>query len=101
MPDKRASEIGNAFIKFTKTGDKSLIEGFTREEIESALAQYHLDKGWAHYDAMERRIRELREEEVYLRDRKDILKDRLIGFVLGIIATIAAAYVISLFKFGG
>jgi len=45
MPTQRAIEIANAFTKYAKTGDKSIIKQFTREEIETTLLQYHLDRG--------------------------------------------------------
>ena len=61
MPTQRAIEIANAFTKYAKTGDKSIIKQFTREEIETTLLQYHLDRGQVHYVAMEKRIEELKE----------------------------------------
>ena len=61
MPTQRAIEIANAFTKYAKAGDKSIIKQFTREEIETTLLQYHLDRGWVHYVAMEKRIEELKE----------------------------------------
>lgn len=63
MPTEKAIKIANAFTKYAKGGDKSLIIGFSREDIEATLLQYHLDRGWAHYIAMERRIEELKEEK--------------------------------------
>lgn len=71
MPTQRAAEIANAFTKYAKTGDKSIIKQYTREEIETTLLQYHLDKGWAHYIAMEKRIEELKEEEIRSREKKE------------------------------
>lgn len=63
MPTQRAVEITNAFMKYAKTGDESIIKEFTRKEIEVALLQYHLDMGSPFYIAMENRIEELKEEE--------------------------------------
>lgn len=65
MVSQKASEVANAFTKYAKTGDKSIIEQFTCENIEVAILQYHLDKGWPHYEAMEKRVLELKEEEGY------------------------------------
>ncbi|MBU1999274.1 MAG: hypothetical protein KKE64_07265 [Candidatus Omnitrophica bacterium] len=59
-----------------------------KEEIESTLVQYHLDKGRGHYIAMERRIVELREKA----DKKEKWIDRLIGFVLGLLSGLIIAY---------
>ena len=88
MPTERAIEIANAFIKYAETGDKSIIKQFTREEIETTLLQYHLDKGWAYYIAMEKRIEELKEEEN--RSKEKIEKWYKTPWKLAIIAIVVA-----------
>ena len=84
--DERSVEIANAFLKFIETGEKSLIEGFTREEIESALFEFHKDKlqGLPYYHAMRGRLVELRDLERSQRE-EERWKDRIIGFVSGLI----------------
>jgi hypothetical protein len=67
MPTERATNIANAFVKYAKNGDKSVIKDFSREEIEATLLQYHQDKGWPAYVAMEKRVEELREEDHRIR----------------------------------
>ena len=88
MLDEKAIKITNAFTKYVETGDKTMIGGFNRQEIEFTVGQYHSDKGWSHYEAMGKRIQELKEEELYKTFRKDKWKDRIVGFILGIVATI-------------
>lgn len=100
MPTEKATKIANAFGKYAETGDKSLIKEFKREDIEAALLQYHQDKGWNHYVAMERRIEELKEDEKFRREKKEKWKDRLIGFIFGIISALIGAYLLGLFKLG-
>jgi hypothetical protein len=84
--DERSVEIANAFLKFIETGEKSLIEGFTREEIESALFEFHKDKlqGLPYYHAMRGRLVELGDLERSQRE-EERWKDRVIGFVSGLI----------------
>jgi hypothetical protein len=84
--DGRSVEIANAFLKFIETGEKSLIEGFTREEIESALFEFHKDKlqGLPYYHAMRGRLTELEDLERSQRE-EERWKDRIIGFVSGLI----------------
>lgn len=90
LPSKKSQEIASAFTHYVETGDKSKIQAYKREEIEIALLQYSRDKGWPHYEAMERRINELKGIEDVNRNIKEKWKDRIIGFFFGIgIAVIA------------
>ncbi len=84
--DERLIEIAEAFFKFIKTGEKSLIENFTREEIELTLSQVDSDKAQElpYYAAMKKRIAELREIERY----KQKWEDRIIGFISGLIVAL-------------
>lgn len=59
IPSERSNEIYNAFSKYVKSGNRSLIEKVTPEEMKFTLLQYHLDKGWPAYMAIEQRISEL------------------------------------------
>src|SRR4030043_1744528 len=70
MISKEATEIANAFTKYAKTGDRSLIEKYTRKQIEMTLLQYHMDSGWPHYKAMEKRMEEIKEEEKNAKDER-------------------------------
>ncbi len=84
MASKRSGEVTNAFDKWVRTGDKSHVEDFTKEEIERALIEYSADKGFSFYDAMERRLQELKEAEALSLSRKERWKERIISFLLGI-----------------
>ena len=54
VPSEKSQQVANAFSKYVDTDDKSLIENCKCEDIEIALLQYSADKGWPHYNAMER-----------------------------------------------
>ncbi len=84
--DERSVEITDAFLKFVETGEKSLIEGFNREEIESALFEFHKDKlqGLPYYHAMRGRLAELEDLERSQRE-EERWKDRIIGLLSGLI----------------
>jgi hypothetical protein len=85
--DQRSLEIANAFLGFIATGEKSLIENFTREEIESALSELHSDKAHQlpYYDAMKKRAAELRDLERHEREAEEKWRNRIIGFISGLI----------------
>ena len=97
MASKRSEEVTNAFNKSVSTGDKSSAEEFTKEEIERALIEYSADKGSSFYDAMERRLQELKGAEARSLSRKENWKDRVIAFVLGIVASLVTWFIIQLF----
>jgi hypothetical protein len=88
--DERTIEIANAFLEFIETGEKSLIERFTREEIELTLVQFDSDRArkLPYYDAMKRRLAELREAQRYERENKERWENRIIGFILGLIVAL-------------
>ena len=85
VPDDKSQKIGNAFAKYVKTSDKSLIESFTEEQIEMTLIQYSRQKGTPFYEAMDRRLADLKQERRYKRASKEKWKDRMIGVVLALI----------------
>jgi len=93
LPNERSKEIGNAFHKYVETSDKALIEQYKRDEIELALVQYYRDKGWPHYNAMEKRVAELQTLESDKSARKDKLKDRIITFILGLVSGIILLWI--------
>jgi hypothetical protein len=61
---ERSQHIVNAFTKFTKSGDKSIIEAFNREEIEIAFVQFASDSSSPPSIAMEKRTEELKEIKI-------------------------------------
>ena len=68
--DERLIEIADAFLGFVEKGERSLIENFTRKEIELTLSKVHSDKiqELPYYRAMKKRVDELREIERYKRE---------------------------------
>ncbi len=96
IPSRRSQEVTNAFQRFVKGGDKSLIESFSIQEVEKALAEYALDKEFPFYITMGQRLEKLKEiknrrhQEIRDREnRKNNLRrrvaDHLGGFALGIL----------------
>lgn len=59
VPIEKSSQIVNAFSEYIRTQNESLINGFKLKDIKFALLQYHADKGFPFYKAMEMRIEEL------------------------------------------
>ncbi len=81
----RSQEVANAFNRYVSKSDKSLVEKFTKDEIEMALIECSADKGFSHYEAMERRLQTLKEVEAKSLSRKERWKERFIGSVLAIL----------------
>jgi hypothetical protein len=98
-PSDRSMHIYNAFCRYVKDGDKSSIKDFTEEELEFTLLQYSKDKGWEGYNAIEKRIEELKDERRAKRNKNDRLVDRLIGAGIAIGVGIIIAFIKSLFNF--
>jgi Mg/Co/Ni transporter MgtE len=88
--DERLIEIADAFLEFTETDKKSLIETFPREEIELTLSQVDSDKvqGLPYYGAMKKRVAELSQIERYKREIEQKWEDRIIGFISGLIVAL-------------
>ena len=88
--DERLIEIAEAFLEFIETGEKSLMENFTREEIELTLSQVHSDtvQELPYYGAMKKRVAELREIERYKRETEQKWEDRIIGSISGLIVVL-------------
>ncbi len=84
--DERSVDIANAFLKFIETRDKTLVENFTREEIEAALFEFHSDRlrELPYYKAMRTRIAELKDSESREREGER-WRDRLTGLLLGLV----------------
>lgn len=83
--DERSLQIARAFARFVKTGEESLIDNFAREEIETTLSQLETQKDHPIYEAIEKRIAQLRERERYTRERiEEKWEGRIIGFISGL-----------------
>lgn len=83
---ERGNRIVSTFSNYMKTGNKSLIVDFSREDLVATLSEFRLDKGQIWYKAIEDRVAEIDEESKYLRSKKDKWKDRIITFILGLIS---------------
>lgn len=88
--DERLIEVASTFLEFIETGEKSLIENFTSEEIELTLSQVHSDEMQEipYYRAMKKRVAELREIERYRRETQQKWEDRMIGLISGLIVAL-------------
>ncbi len=95
-PSKESQKIAGAFVKYAKTGDKSLIEEYKLAELELTIIQYSADKCFPHYSAMERRINELKEIGKEQRTIKEKWKDRIIGFFFGLGVSVIAGLLLHL-----
>ncbi|MCH9006983.1 hypothetical protein IIA29_03080 [candidate division KSB1 bacterium] len=86
-------EVINAFAKYVRQNvDKSLIEEFTREEIEDAIAK-NPQKDVRLYEAMMRR----RDQLNRLEEQKQENKKLLIGFISGVVLTLLVQLLAKLF----
>jgi hypothetical protein len=73
------------FGTYLQTHDKASKEkrdNFTREELEFALIQHHIDRGNPIYRAVEDRIKELEKIERLTRGKKEKWKDWIITFFI-------------------
>jgi hypothetical protein len=84
-PDKRSLEIADAFTRYLDAKEDSLLESFTREEIEIALLQFFKDGGLPYYVEMQTRREELKEEEHKRDAKRRKWKDGIIVFIGGLI----------------
>lgn len=81
---EKSKEIAQAFTKYAETGDKSLIEKYKIEEIDLAIIQDPSEERWPYQKAMKTKVNDLRDK----RNKKEKWKDRIIGFILGMISGI-------------
>jgi capsular polysaccharide biosynthesis protein len=86
--DQRSLQITGAFIRFLEKDEKSVIERFTCKELEANLSKHETEKGHPIYQAIEKRIAELREIERYKRETEQKWENRIIGFILGLIVAL-------------
>jgi hypothetical protein len=82
---KRTIEIADAFAKYLESRDLSLIEQFTREEIEIALLQLIEEGDSPYYAAMKIRREELKKIEDQEIEKWEKWKHRITLFVVGVI----------------
>ena len=87
MASVRSTEVADAFNEFVKTGEESHVKEITKDEIKMALIEYSTDAGYSHHAAMQLRLQELNEADARSLSEKDKWKDRVIGFVSGIVAS--------------
>ena len=86
--DQRSLQITGAFIRFLEKDEKSVIERFTCKELEANLSKHETEKGHPIYQAIEKRIAELREIERYKRETGQKWENRIIGFISGLIVAL-------------
>jgi hypothetical protein len=84
-PEKRTVEIVDAFTRYLESKNMSLIEHFTRDEIEIALLQLIKDGESPYYVAMQIRREELKKIDDIKREKWAIWKYRLTIFIVGLI----------------
>jgi len=82
---RESGHIVAKFKRYIQTGNKPIIEKFSREQIESAILQFAQDSHKEFYHAMQLRVIELKEIENRKRNFGEKWKDRAIGAVLTII----------------
>ena len=87
-PSERSNKIANAFHRLIETGDKSNIANIEYAELETAIFQYHLDKGIGFYKAMESRLQELSDLKTESTQSKKTQKGLFLGILIGIIVTV-------------
>ena len=83
---KKTFEIADAFTRYLESKDESLINDFSREEIEIALLQLINDGESPHYLAMQMRREELKEEEERESHKPAKWKNRMRAIVIGVIS---------------
>ena len=72
MPTEKSNQIVNAFSQYIKTQDAALINGLKLADIKFALLQFHADKNFPFYKAMEMRIKELEEKQSKIAEVKNM-----------------------------
>ena len=91
-PLQKYTEISSAFSKFVKTGERRLIESYSRNDIGLTIIHFQKLKGSERYLAMESRVAELKDLEKTSKEQKYKWKSRIIVFVLSIFAATMLLY---------
>ncbi len=101
MVEDQSNKVWNAFSKYTKTGDKSLLTPFSLDQIDLAIAYFTnaVDRNNPAYKAMEMRVVELQAQEEQKRTKSEVWKDRCIGFFFAIAAGLVVAFLVWLLRF--
>lgn len=92
--EKRLADVRNAFDRYVMNGDTSLIESFSKADIEFAILRDSAIVGQyeslvPRYKAMEKRVEEIRGKESGERQAKEKWLDRFYSFVIGIVSVLA------------
>lgn len=82
--DERSLQVAKAFSRFLKTGEASLVERVSLQEIEKALLRYRRERGHPIYRAMEKRAAEMRVGERHSREGARKWQERTVGFIAGL-----------------
>lgn len=98
LVSEKSHEIVNNFCKYVENGNKALIEKYSLPELKQAKYQYSKDSYREFYKAIEDRIKELEKFADERKRKKEKWLDRLITFVLGIIAGLLIAYLKGCFQ---
>lgn len=94
----KSAEIVNKFCSYIKTGNKTLIEPYSLEELKRAKYEYSVDSYREFYKAIEDRIKDLEKISDEGKKRKEKWIDRIVTFILGIAAGLLIAYLKGCFK---
>jgi hypothetical protein len=91
-PNRRSFQIVEAFSRYLGSRDKSLVEGYSREELEIALLQFLGESDAPYYAAMQTRREELKQLENLRTEKRAQWKNRIVllaaGTLLGLIMLI-------------
>jgi len=100
MVSNQSNKVWSAFSNYAKTGNKSLLASFSRDQIDLAIAQFtnSVDRNNPAYKAMEMRVAELRAQEEQKRTKSEVWKDRCIGFFFAIAAGLVVAILVCLLR---
>ena len=90
----KSIEIVNQFCKYITTGNKTLIESYSLEELKRAKYEYSQDSYREFYEAIEDRIKELEK----ISDEKKRRKDKWLYTIATTILTIVVALLIVYLK---
>lgn len=96
----RSVEIVNKFCEYIKIGNKTLIEPYSLEELKRAKYEYSVDSYREFYKAIEDRLKELEKISDESKKRKEKWADRIVTFILGVVAGLLIAYLKGCLKIG-
>jgi hypothetical protein len=89
-----SGNVANAFAKYIKTNDISLIDEFSVDEIKRAIIEFNRSRNSDFYKAMEFRVNDLEAEERFSRIGKERWKDRGVGILIGVIVTVIGGVIL-------